>query len=339
MILVLRKSITEKEFDAIIKRIEELKLKPHISRGEERTIVGIVGDSRTKELERWEELPGVEEVIRILKPFKLASREFKKENSVIEIGNGVRIGGNEVVVIAGPCSVESEEQILVVAREVKKRGAKILRGGAFKPRTSPYSFQGLREKGLELLKLAKEETGLPVITEALSIAQLEKVAEVADIIQIGARNMQNFALLEAAGKMKKPVMLKRGMMATMEELLMSAEYILSNGNPNVILCERGIRTFEKYTRNTLDISAIPMLKSLSHLPVVSDPSHGTGKRNLVIPVSLASVAAGADGLMVEVHPEPEKALSDGAQSLTPEMFGELMKRVRKVAEAVGREIA
>ncbi len=339
MILVLRKNISEKEFDAIIKRIEELKLKPHISRGEERTIVGIVGDSRTKELEHWEELPGVEEVIRILKPFKLASREFKKENSVIEIGNGVRIGGNEVIVIAGPCSVESEKQILTAAREVKKRGAKILRGGAFKPRTSPYSFQGLKEKGLELLKLAKKETGLPVITEALSIAQLEKVAEVADIIQIGARNMQNFALLEAAGKMKKPVMLKRGMMATMEEFLMSAEYVLSNGNPNVILCERGIRTFEKYTRNTLDISAIPMLKSLSHLPVVSDPSHGTGKRNLVIPVSLASVAAGADGLMVEVHPEPEKALSDGAQSLTPEMFGDLMERVRKVAEAVGREIA
>ncbi len=338
MILVLRKNISEKEFDAIIKRIKELKLKPHISRGEERTIVGIVGDSRTKELEHWEELPGVEEVIRILKPFKLASREFKKENSVIEIGNGVRIGGNEVIVIAGPCSVESEEQILTAAREVKKRGAKILRGGAFKPRTSPYSFQGLKEKGLELLKLAKKETGLPVITEALSIAQLEKVAEVADIIQIGARNMQNFALLEAAGKMKKPVMLKRGMMATMEELLMSAEYVLSNGNPNVILCERGIRTFEKYTRNTLDISAIPMLKSLSHLPVVSDPSHGTGKRNLVIPVSLASVAAGADGLMVEVHPEPEKALSDGAQSLTPEMFGDLMERVRKVAKAVGREI-
>ncbi len=339
MILVLRKNISEKEFDAIIKRIKELKLKPHISRGEERTIVGIVGDSRTKELEHWEELPGVEEVIRILKPFKLASREFKKENSVIEIGNGVRIGGNEVIVIAGPCSVESEEQILTAAREVKKRGAKILRGGAFKPRTSPYSFQGLKEKGLELLKLAKKETGLPVITEALSIAQLEKVAEVADIIQIGARNMQNFALLEAAGKMKKPVMLKRGMMATMEELLMSAEYVLSNGNPNVILCERGIRTFEKYTRNTLDISAIPMLKSLSHLPVVSDPSHGTGKRNLVIPVSLASVAAGADGLMVEVHPEPEKALSDGAQSLTPEMFGDLMEKVRKVAKAVGREIA
>jgi 3-deoxy-7-phosphoheptulonate synthase len=339
MILVLRKNISEKEFDAIIKRIKELKLKPHISRGEERTIVGIVGDSRTKELEHWEELPGVEEVIRILKPFKLASREFKKENSVIEIGNGVRIGGNEVIVIAGPCSVESEEQILTAAREVKKRGAKILRGGAFKPRTSPYSFQGLKEKGLELLKLAKKETGLPVITEALSIAQLEKVAEVADIIQIGARNMQNFALLEAAGKMKKPVMLKRGMMATMEEFLMSAEYVLSNGNPNVILCERGIRTFEKYTRNTLDISAIPMLKSLSHLPVVSDPSHGTGKRNLVIPVSLASVAAGADGLMVEVHPEPEKALSDGAQSLTPEMFGDLMERVRKVAKAVGREIA
>ncbi len=339
MILVLRKGISEKEFDAIIKRIEELKLKPHVSKGAERTIVGIVGDSRTKELERWEELPGVEEVIRILKPFKLASREFKKENSVIEIGNGVKIGGNEVVVIAGPCSVESEEQIVKTAKAVKKYGAKILRGGAFKPRTSPYSFQGLKEKGLELLKIAKEETGLPVITEALSIAQLEKVAEVADIIQIGARNMQNFALLEAVGKINKPVMLKRGMMATMEELLMSAEYILSNGNPNVILCERGIRTFEKYTRNTLDISAIPMLKSLSHLPVVSDPSHGTGKRHLVTPVALASVAAGADGLMVEVHPEPEKALSDGAQSLTPEMFGELMEKVRKVAEAVGREIA
>ena len=338
MILVLRKNISEKEFDAIIHRIEELKLKPHISRGEERTIVGIVGDSRTKELERWEELPGVEEVIRILKPFKLASREFQKENSKVKIKDGVTIGGNEVVVMAGPCSVESEEQIVKTAEFVKSKGAKVLRGGAFKPRTSPYSFQGLKEKGLELLKIAKEKTGLAVVTEVMSIAQIEKVAEVADILQIGARNMQNFALLEAVGKVKKPVLLKRGMMSTMEELLMSAEYILSNGNPNVILCERGIRTFEKYTRNTLDISAVPMLKSLSHLPVVVDPSHGTGRRNLVIPASLAAVAAGADGIIVEVHPEPEKALSDGAQSLTFDLFSDLMVRVRKVAEAVGRAV-
>lgn len=339
MILVLKKEISEKEFDVIINRINELKLKPHISHGNERTIVGIVGDSRTKETECWEELPGVEEVMRILKPFKLASREFKKENSVIKIADGVELGGDKVVVIAGPCSVESEEQIVTDAKYIKKCGAKMLRGGAFKPRTSPYSFQGLKEKGLELLKIAKEETGLPVITEALSIAQVEKVMEVADVIQIGARNMQNFALLEAVGKIKKPVMLKRGMMATMEELLMSAEYILSNGNPNVILCERGIRTFEKYTRNTFDVSSIPMLKSLSHLPVVADPSHGTGKRHLVTPVALAAVAAGADGLMVEVHPAPEKALSDGAQSLTFDMFKEFMKQVQKVAEAVGREVA
>ncbi len=338
MILVLRKNISEKEFDAIIRRIEELKLKPHISRGEERTIVGIVGDSRTKELERWEELPGVEEVIRILKPFKLASREFRKENSVIEIKDGVTIGGNDVIVMAGPCSVESEEQIVKTAEFVKSKGAKVLRGGAFKPRTSPYSFQGLKEKGLELLKIAKEKTGLAVVTEVMSIAQIEKVVEVADILQIGARNMQNFALLGAVGKVKKPVLLKRGMMSTMEELLMSAEYVLSNGSPDVILCERGIRTFEKYTRNTLDISAVPMLKSLSHLPVVVDPSHSTGRRNLVIPASLAAVAAGADGIIVEVHPEPEKALSDGAQSLTFDMFSDLMMRMRKVAEAVGRAV-
>jgi 3-deoxy-7-phosphoheptulonate synthase len=338
MILVLRKNIPEKEFNAIINRIEELKLKPHISRGEERTIVGIVGDSRTKELERWEELPGVEEVIRILKPFKLASREFKKENSVIKIKDGVEIGSNEILIMAGPCSVESEEQIVKTAEYVKSKGAKVLRGGAFKPRTSPYSFQGLKEKGLELLKIAKERTGLAVITEVMSIAQIDKVAEVADILQIGARNMQNFALLEAVGRVNKPVMLKRGMMSTMEELLMSAEYILSNGNPNVILCERGIRTFEKYTRNTLDISAVPMLKSISHLPVVVDPSHSTGKRNLVIPATLAAIAAGADGIIVEVHPEPEKALSDGAQSLTFDMFADLMNRARKVAEAVGRTV-
>ncbi len=339
MILVLKKDASEEEFNSIVKRIEDLKLKPHISHGKERTIIGIVGDSRTKESERWEELSGVEEVIRILKPFKLASREFKKENSIVKINDEVKIGGKEVIVMAGPCSVESEEQIVTAAKYAKRFGAKILRGGAFKPRSSPYSFQGLKEKGLELLKIAKEETGLPVITEALSIAQIDKVAEVADIIQIGARNMQNFALLEAVGKIKKPVMLKRGMMSTMEELLMSAEYILSNGNPDVILCERGIRTFEKYTRNTFDISAIPMLKSISHLPVVADPSHGTGRRNLVIPVSLAAAAAGADGLIVEIHPEPEKALSDGAQSLTPEMFGDLMERVKKVAKAVGREIS
>ena len=337
MILVLKKGIKEDELNAILRRIEQAKLTPHISKGKERIIIGLIGDSRAKEQEYWQTVPGVEQVVRVLKPFKLASREFKGKDTVIDLGS-VKIGGRGIAVMAGPCSVESREQIKEIAISVKRAGAKVLRGGAFKPRTSPYSFRGLGVEGLKYLAEAKFETGLPIITEAMSVEQVEIVSKYADIIQIGARNMQNFSLLEAVGKTKKPVMLKRGMSAKIEEFLLAAEYILSNGNPNVILCERGIRTFDTYTRNTLDISAVPYLKSVTHLPVVVDPSHATGRRNLVLPVSLAAIAAGADGLIIEVHTHPEKALSDGAQSLYPEQFEELMEKGRRISEAVGRFI-
>ena len=337
MILILERNLKEEEIQRIVEKVKEAGLTPHISRGEERTIIGLIGDSRAKDREYWLNVKGVEEAIRILKPFKLASREFKKKDSVVEV-DGVEIGGKGVVVMAGPCSVEGREQILNIARVVKDSGAKILRGGAFKPRTSPYSFRGLGKEGLLYLRETKEKFGLPIVTEAMSIEQLELVSEYADIVQIGARNMQNFSLLEAAGKIKKPILLKRGMSAKIEEFLLAAEYILSNGNRDVILCERGIRTFETYTRNTLDISAIPILKSITHLPVVVDPSHATGKRELVIPVSLASIAAGADGLLVEVHHEPEKALSDGFQSLYPHQFKELMRKGKVISEAIGRFI-
>ena len=337
MIVVMQAKATAKQIGEVIRKIEELGFKPHLSRGEEKTIIGVVGNERKIEPNVFTILPGVDAVIPILKPYKLASREFKAEDTVISV-NGLKIGTSEVIVMAGPCAVESREQVLKAAEAVKKSGAKILRGGAFKPRTSPYSFQGLGEKGLEILAAAKEKTGLPIVTEVLEAADVPLVSQYADILQIGARNMQNFALLEAVGKISRPVLLKRGMMSTVEELLLSAEYILSNGNYNVILCERGIRTFEKYTRNTLDISAVALIKYLSHLPIIVDPSHATGERKLIKPMSKAAIAGGADGLIIEVHPCPEEALCDGYQSLNLEEFDNLMEEVKKVAAAVGRKM-
>lgn len=336
MIIVMKPDSSLKEISNVMKKVKELGLKLHVSKGEERTIIGVIGRSDIP-LESFEVMEGVEKVVRTLSPFKLASREFKKESTVIKL-NGVEIGGKKVVVMAGPCAVESREQILDIAFALKEMGVKILRGGAYKPRTSPYSFQGLKEKGLDYLAEVKEKTDLNIVTEVMAPEDVEKVSKVADILQIGARNMQNFPLLEAAGRISMPVLLKRGMMATLEELLMSAEHILSNGNSKVILCERGIRTFEKYTRNTFDISAIPLLKNLSHLPVIADPSHGTGVRELAIPVGKAAVAGGADGLLVEVHREPARALSDGFQSLDFSMFSRLLKELENIVLAVGREI-
>jgi 3-deoxy-7-phosphoheptulonate synthase len=315
-------------------------LKGHLSTGVERTVIGVVGViSAVPDLrEKLELMPGVEEVIRISRPFKLSSREFQRENTVIRVGE-VSIGGNGLVVMAGPCAAETREQVMSTARVAKEAGATILRGGAFKPSTSPYSFRGLGESGLKILAQAREETGLPLITEVLTPQDVELVVRYADILQVGARNMQNFTLLDEVGRADKPVMLKRGMSATIEEWLLAVEYILSQGNRRVILCERGIRTFENYTRNTMDVSAIPIIKKLSHLPVIADPSHGTGKWYLVAPMALAAVAAGADGLMIEVHPSPDTALKDGAQSLTFEHFQDLMKQVAPVAAAVGRTMA
>jgi 3-deoxy-7-phosphoheptulonate synthase len=337
MIIVMKRGASQEEIESVVRRIEKLGMQAHLSTGEERTIIGVVG--RTQPIDRYgfEMMSGVEKTVPILAPFKIASRDFQQENTVVRL-NGVKIGGPKVVIMAGPCSVESREQLLETAHAVKEAGATILRGGAFKPRTSPYSFRGLGLKGLELLAEAKEETGLYIITEVLSADKVSLVAEYADILQIGARNMQNFALLEAAGRTNKPVMLKRGMMATMHELLMSAEYILSQGNRQVMLCERGIRTFEQYTRNTFDINAIPALKQMTHLPVIADPSHGTGKWELVTPIARAAIAAGADGIIVEVHPRPAEALSDGAQSLKPEKFARLVEEVKAIAEAIGRSV-
>jgi 3-deoxy-7-phosphoheptulonate synthase len=327
---------TVKNTSDVIKKIEELGFKPHLSKGEKKTIIGMVGNGKKVDPEVFKVLPGVENVVPILQPFKLAGREFKKDPTIVTIKD-TRIGGDEVVVMAGPCAVESRDQILATAEHVAKAGAKILRGGAYKPRTSPYSFQGMGEEGLKLLREAADITGMGVVTEVMSPQLVDTVAAYSDILQIGTRNMQNYTLLEAVGKTTKPVLLKRGLMSTVEELLMSAEYILSNGNPNVMLCERGIRSFEKYTRNTLDISAVPIIKKLSHLPIIVDPSHATGQRDLVESVSLGAVAAGADGLIIEVHPKPEEALSDGAQSLLPEDFKVLMGRMARVADAVGRK--
>ena len=323
MIVVMKSDASVKETSSIIKKVQELGFEPHLSKGEKKTIVGIVGNGKKVEPEVFLVLPGVESVVPILKPFKLASREFKKESTIIPIKN-FAIGGDEVIVMAGPCSVESRDQTLEAAEAVVNAGAKVLRGGAYKPRTSPYSFQGLGEEGLKILKEASDITGLAIVTEVMSPDKVGLVAKYADILQVGARNMQNYSLLEAVGKSTRPVLLKRGLMSTIEELLMAAEYILANGNPNVILCERGIRTFEKYTRNTLDISAVPIIKQLSHLPVIIDPSHASGKRELVEPMSKCAIAAGADGLIIEVHPHPEDALSDGAQSLHPEEFADLI---------------
>ena len=338
MIIVLKPEATEKEINHIIERVKKLGLKPMVSKGVERTIIGVIGEEDILRVQPLEVFPGVEKVLAILKPYKLVSREFKKEDSVIDIGGGVKVGGKRIVVMAGPCSVENEKLLLDIAGKVKKSGAVVLRGGAFKPRTSPYSFQGLGEEGLKFLKEAKNKTGLLVVTELMDTRDMPLVEKYADVIQIGARNMQNFNLLKEVGQSKKPVLLKRGISSTIKELLMSAEYILSEGNFNVILCERGIRTFEDHTRFTLDVSAVPVIKSLSHLPVIVDPSHATGKWGLVSPCAKAAIAAGADGLIVEVHPSPEDALSDGAQSLLPEKFDDLMKDIAKIAQAVGRTL-
>lgn len=337
MIVVMKPNASEEQIQKVAQRIESYGLKVHFSRGTEVTILGVIGDDRIINKDQLVHMEGVDKLLPVLKPYKLASREFHPEDTVFEI-NGIRVGGERVVVIAGPCAVESREQILEAAQRVKEAGAHMLRGGAYKPRTSPYSFQGLGEEGLRFLKEASEITGLPVVTEVMDIQTLPLVAEYADILQIGARNMQNFPLLHAVGESQKPVLLKRGMSSTLEELLMSAEYILTHGNHRVILCERGIRTFENFTRNTLDINAAPALKMLSHLPVFIDPSHGTGRWELVEPVSRAAVAAGADGLIIEVHPHPDQALSDGAQSLTPERFNVLMRNLAPVAQAVGRSL-
>jgi 3-deoxy-7-phosphoheptulonate synthase len=335
MVIVMKKNATDAQIDQVIKWIESVGYRAHPSRGVERTVIGVVGDDRGKEqLKSVEHLDGVEKTVLILKPYKLASRESKEGYTVIQVGD-VKIGGPDFVVMAGPCSIESEEQLMESAYIVKKGGAHILRGGAFKPRTSPYSFQGMEKEGLKLLKKAREKTGLPVVTEVMNTADVELVEEYADIIQIGARNVQNFPLLKKVGLARKPVLLKRGMMTTIEELLMSAEYILSAGNHQVILCERGIRTFETATRNTLDISAVPVLKELTHLPIIVDPSHAAGHWRYVIPLAKATRAVGADGLLVEVHPEPDKALSDGVQSLKPEKFYQLMEELGSFAKIAG----
>ena len=338
MFIVMHQGHTEKELTDILERLTQMGFTGHVSQGVERTVVGVVGRTYPELKETLELWPGVDDVVPISRPHKLAGREFQPQDSVIKVGD-VTIGGEALVVMAGPCAVENEEQLLQSARAVKAAGASILRGGAFKPSTSPYSFRGLGKDGLELLAQARRETGMPVITEVMTPHDVELVLRYADILQVGARNMQNFTLLDEVGKAQMPVMLKRGLSATIQEWLLSAEYILSQGNRQVMLCERGIRTFETYTRNTMDISAIPIIKKLSHLPIIADPSHGTGKWHLVTPVSLAAVAAGADGLMVEVHPNPEYALKDGAQSLTFENFQQLMAQVVPVAASVGRKMA
>ena len=338
MIVVLETGTTEKQVEEIIRVLHDHGFDVHRSTGVQHTVLGAIGVHPEFDHRQIELLDGVAEVVRVTEPFKLASRAFKREGSVFDIG-GVKIGGPEVIVMAGPCSVETEEQIFKIAKYVKDSGAKILRGGAFKPRTSPYSFQGLGEDGLKLLRSAADEYKLKVITEVMDKSQIDLVEKYADILQIGARNMQNYMFLKDLGKASKPVMLKRGLAATIEEWLMSAEYILAGGNEKVILCERGIRTFETATRNTMDISAIPVIKKKSHLPIIADPSHGVGIRDKVIPMARASVAAGADGIMVEVHHDPDHALSDGAQSLYPDQFAQMMKEVRLIAQAINRNIA
>ena len=335
MIIVLKPGTRGAQVDHVIARIRELGLRPHVSRGKLRTIIGVIGDEDKIRVQPLEAIPGVEKVMPVLAPYKLASREFQREDSVVRVRKA-RFGGKYVSVIAGPCAVENEKMLFAIARAVKAAGAAALRGGAFKPRTSPYSFQGLGEQALRLLRRCSEELDLPIVTEVMDTRDVGLVAEYADILQIGARNMQNFNLLTEVGKTRRPVLLKRGMSSTVKDLLMSAEYILSQGNRNVILCERGIRTFEEGTRNTVDISAVPAVQGVSHLPIIVDPSHGTGRRDLVAPMARAAVASGAHGIIVEVHSCPEKALCDGAQSLTPQAFREMMSDLRKVAKALGR---
>lgn len=338
MIIVLKPGVTQEEIDLLTKKIESLGLKPWLSSGISRTIMGVIGEEDALRSLPLEGFPGVEKVVSILEPYKLSSLNYKKKHSTVDIGSGIVVGGEKLAIMAGPCSVESREMILSIAGDVKKSGATILRGGAFKPRTSPYSFQGLGEEGLKYMAEAREQTGLLVVTELMDPRNIEMFLKYVDVIQIGARNMQNYDLLKEVGKLKKPVLLKRGMASTIKEFLMSAEYILSGGNEQVILCERGIRTFENFTRFTLDLNAVPAIKSVSHLPVIVDPSHGTGKWGMVKAMSLAAVACGADGLMIEVHPHPQEAFSDGDQSLLPPVFDDLMKDVAKVADSVGRSV-
>jgi len=339
VLIVMRHGATDAEIQRVVAVIEELGYKASPMPGAQRTAVGLVGNDGRVDASRLEALPGVQEIIHVSKPYKQVSREWKGENTVVRLPGGVAVGGTEVVAIAGPCSVESERQILEAARLVREAGAVILRGGAWKPRTSPYAFQGLGRPGLQLLAKARDETGLLLCTEAMDPEGVGYVAEVADIIQIGARNMQNSSLLKAAGRAKKPVLLKRGLSATIEELLLSAEYLLAEGNHAVILCERGIRGFDTTTRNVFDLTAIPVVHKLSHLPIVADPSHGTGLRDKVIPMARAAVAAGADGIIVEVHPHPDQSLDDGAQSLFLDQFAQLMREVRVIAEVIGRRVA
>jgi len=338
MIIVMKQEATKGDVDHVVARIEELGLGSHLIVGAERTVVGVVGKTYPELRQMFETLNAVDEVVPISKPYKLSSREFNPPDTVIEV-RGIKIGGGETVVMAGPCSVENEEQLFATARAVKAAGAHILRGGAYKPRTSPYQFRGLGEEGLKLLKAASDETGMPVITEVMTPQDVDLVSRYADILQIGARNMQNYMLLEECGRSQKPVMLKRGLAGEIQEWLLCAEYIIAQGNRQVMLCERGIRTFETATRNTMDISAIPLIKRLSHLPIIGDPSHGTGKWYLVEPMAKAAVAAGADGIMVEVHPNPDHALSDGAQSLTFESFEQMMCSLERIGAALGRPLA
>ncbi len=338
MFVAMKPHATRAEFEAVVEKIKALGLTPHPITGTERKVVAVIGNTGSVDPDDFATLPGVAEALRVSQPFKLVSREVREEDTVVDVG-GVKVGGLAVVVMAGPCSVESKDQILETAQAVKRAGARFLRGGAYKPRTSPYEFQGLREEGLKLLALAREATGLKVVTEVMNTETVPLVAEYADVLQVGARNMQNYSLLERLGTAGKPVMLKRGLAATIREWLMAAEYIVAKGNPQVMLCERGIRTFETMTRNTLDINAVPVVKALSHLPVIVDPSHGIGIRKHVPAIARAGVAAGADGLIIEVHPRPEKALSDGHQSLTIEEFEALMRQVAVIAGATGRPLA
>jgi 3-deoxy-7-phosphoheptulonate synthase len=337
MIIVMQSKATDAQVEAVQHRIRDLGLKPHLSRGEFRTIIGAIGDESLMRAELFAALDGVESVMPIMRPYKLASRDFHAEDTVLDVG-GLKIGGQTITVVAGPCSIESEAQFRETALAVRKAGAAMLRGGAFKPRTSPYSFQGLGEEGLKILQAVGREVGLPTVTEVMDVRELEAVTRYADVIQVGARNMQNFRLLTEVGHLAKPVFLKRSPAATIEEFLMSAEYILSEGNRQVILCERGIRGFDNSTRYTLDLSAVPNIQNVSHLPIFVDPSHATGRRELVVPMALAAVAAGAQGVMVEVHPHPDKAMSDGPQQLTPEAFALMMKELEPIAQAVGRQL-
>jgi 3-deoxy-7-phosphoheptulonate synthase len=339
MLVVMERGAAPEQIERVCAEIQKMGLTPHALPGAQRTVVGITGNLGMVNSSRLEILPGVIEIIHVTQPFKLVGREFKREDTVVRVGTGeaaVEIGGKKVCVMAGPCAVESREQALTIAERVKKAGAQLFRGGAFKPRTSPYSFQGLGEEGLKILAEVREKTGLYIVTEAIDSESLSQVETYADVVQIGARNMQNFSLLKRAGKSKKPVLLKRGMSATLEEFLMAAEYIVAEGNENVILCERGVRTFADHTRNTLDLSAIPYVERTSHLPIIADPSHGTGRREKVLPMSRAAVAAGADGLIIEVHHKPEEALSDGPESIYPEQFETLMKEISGIAQVIGR---